>query len=241
VQRGRSPPLPGAWGCPPDFSFPFGEGRGGELTGLFITLEGGEGSGKSTVAAELARRLEAEGRAVTLTEEPGGTELGRHFWAYLRGAGEPLSPLAELLLFEAARAQHVDRVIRPALDAGRVVVCDRFIDSSVAYQGYGRGLGSALVESLNEIATGGLRPGITLLLDVPVETGLRRARSLEDGDGAAKTRDSIGGEAASFHQRVRDGFLAIATSEPERVLRIDAARPLDEVVEACWQRVSEAL
>jgi dTMP kinase len=209
------------------------------LTGLFITLEGGEGSGKSTVAAELARRLEADGHAVTLTDEPGGTELGRHFWMYLRGANEPLSPLAELLLFEAARAQHVDHVIRPALDAGRIVVCDRFIDSSVAYQGYGRGLGSALVESLNQMATGGLRPDITLLLDVPVETGLRRARSLEES--STKTRDSVGGEEASFHQRVRDGFLAIADAEPERVIRIDASRPLDEVIEACWLPVSEAL
>jgi dTMP kinase len=206
---------------------------------LFVTLEGGEGSGKSTVAAALAHRLEAEGRAVTLTEEPGGTELGRHFWTYLRGAGEPLSPLAELLLFEAARAQHVERVIRPALDAGRVVVCDRFTDSSVAYQGYGRGLGPALVESLNEIATGGLRPDITLLLDVPVETGLLRSRSLEDGDAATKARDSIGGEAASFHQRVHDGFLAIAEAEPRRVALVDASRPLDEVWKYCWQRVQD--
>ncbi len=209
------------------------------MTGLFITLEGGEGSGKSTVAAELARRLEAEGHAVTLTEEPGGTELGRHFWTYLRGTVEPLSPLTELLLFEAARAQHVDRVIRPALDAGRVVVCDRFIDSSVAYQGYGRGLGSELVESLNEMATRGLRPDITLLLDVPVETGLRRARSLEDGDGATKVPDSIGGEAASFHQRVRDGFLEIAEAAPGRLIVVDASRPLDDVIEACWHIVSE--
>ncbi len=211
------------------------------MTALFITLEGGEGSGKSTVAAELARRLEAEGHSVTLTEEPGGTELGRHFWTYLRGAAEPLSPLAELLLFEAARAQHVDRVVRPALEAGHVVVCDRFTDSSVAYQGCGRELGQKFVQSLNETATGKLRPDVTLLLDVPVETGLRRARSLEGGEGASKSRDSIGGEAAAFHQRVRDGFLAIAASEPERVLRIDASRPLDEVIEACWKRVSETL
>lgn len=208
--------------------------------GLLITLEGGEGSGKSTVAAELARRLEAKGRAVTLTEEPGGTELGRHFWTYLRGASEPLSPLAELLLFEAARAQHVDRVIRPALGAGRVVVCDRFTDSSVAYQGYGRELGEKLAGSLNEAATGGLHPDVTLLLDVPVEIGLRRARSLEAGEGATKSRDSIGGEAAEFHQRVRDGFLAIAQGKPRRVVLIDASQPLEQVVEACWQRVREA-
>lgn len=223
------------------FPLSVGEGRGGGMTAFFITLEGGEGSGKSTVAAELARRLEAEGRAVTLTEEPGGTELGRHFWTYLRGAAEPLSPLAELMLFEAARAQHVERVIRPALDAGRVVVCDRFIDSSVAYQGYGRGLGPALVGSLNGTAAGGLQPDVTLLLDIPVEVGLRRARSLEGGEGATKTRDSIGGEEAAFHQRVRDGFLAIAAAEPGRVLRIDATKPLVKVAEACWRRVRESL
>jgi dTMP kinase len=211
------------------------------VTALFITLEGGEGSGKSTVAAELARRLEGDGRSVMLTEEPGGTELGRHFWTYLRGAGEPLSPLAELFLFEAARAQHVDRLIRPALGAEHIVVCDRFVDSSLAYQGYGRELGQELVESLNQTATGGLRPDVTLLLDVPAEIGLRRARSLEAGDSATKSRDAIGGEAAAFHQRVRDGFLAIAAAEPGRVSRIDASRPLDQVIEACWKRVSEAL
>lgn len=209
--------------------------------GLFITLEGGEGSGKSTVAAELARRIEAEGLTVTLTEEPGGTDLGRHFWTYLRSGAEPISPLAELLLFEAARAQHVAQVIRPALDAGNVVICDRFADSSVAYQGYGRGLGADFVESLNATATGGLRPDITLLLDIPVDVGLRRARSLETGDGATKARDSIGGEAAAFHQRVRDGFLAIAAANRDRVAVIDAQPPLDIVVKACWAWVSGKL
>jgi len=205
--------------------------------GLFITLEGGEGSGKSTIAAELAKRLEAEGHLVTLTEEPGGTDLGRHFWTYLRSRAEPLTPLAELLLFEAARAQHVERVIRPALGEGRIVICDRFTDSSVAYQGYGRDLGADFVESLNATATGGLRPDLTLLLDAPVEVGLRRARSLEVGESATKARDSIGGEAAAFHQRVRDGFLAVAKSEPDRVAVIDAQPPLDLVVKACWSWV----
>ena len=209
--------------------------------GLFITLEGGEGSGKSTVAAELSKRLEVEGRPVTLTEEPGGTDLGRHFWTYLRSGAEPLTPLAELLLFEAARAQHVEKVIRPALDEGRIVISDRFTDSSVAYQGYGRELGRDFVESLNATATGGMRPDLTLLLDVPVDVGLRRARSLETGETATKARDSIGGEAAEFHQRVRDGFLAIAKLEPYRVAVIDAQPPLDVVVKACWAWVSGKL
>ena len=209
--------------------------------GLFITLEGGEGSGKSTIAVELAKRLETEGRDVTLTEEPGGTDLGRHFWTYLRRGAEPLTPLAELLLFEAARAQHVENVIRPALDEGRIVISDRFTDSSIAYQGYGRELGRDFVESLNATAAGGLRPDLTLLLDVPVDVGLRRARSLETGDGATKARDSIGGEAAEFHQRVRDGFLAIAKLEPDRVAVIDAQPPLDVVVKDCWAWVSGKL
>lgn len=207
----------------------------------FITLEGGEGSGKSTVAAALAKRIESVGRHVTLTEEPGGTDLGRHFWTYLRSGAEPITPLAELLLFEAARAQHIDRVIRPALDAGHVVVCDRFIDSSVAYQGFGRELGRDFVASLNATATGRLRPDITLLLDVPVDVGLSRARSLETGESATKTPDSIGGEAAEFHQRVRDGFLAIARSEPNRIAVIDAQPPLEVVVKACWSWIQPRL
>lgn len=206
------------------------------MTGVFITLEGGEGSGKSTLAAELARHLRDVGRHVTLTEEPGGTDVGQHFWTYLRDTTRPpLSPLAELFLFEAARTQHVDAVIRPAIAAGRVVICDRFGDSSVAYQGYGRGLGAALVESLNDIATGGLAPDLTLLLDVPVEHGLNRARSLEID--ATKLPDSIGAEAADFHQRVREGFLDLANRNPERIKVIDASQPLADVVEDAWRHV----
>jgi dTMP kinase len=211
------------------------------MTTLFITLEGGEGSGKSTVAKQLAALVEREGRSVTLTEEPGGTELGRHFWTYLRSGAEPLTPLAELMLFEAARAQHVERIIRPALDAGHVVICDRFTESSIAYQGHGRGLGIELIESLNAIATGGLRPDLTLLLDVPVEVGLQRARSLESGENAEKKRDSIGGETSAFHDRVREGFLAIARSDRRRVALIDAQAPPDVVVQACWSWVSGKL
>jgi dTMP kinase len=215
------------------------EGRAAEgRSGFFITLEGGEGSGKSTLAAELARRLQADGRRVVLTEEPGGTPLGQQFWRYLRDPqSPPLTPLAELLWFEAARAQHVETVVRPALAEGAVVICDRYTDSSVAYQGFGRGLGREPVERLNETATGGLKPDRTLLLDLPPEDGLARARLLEEGDGAGKARDAIGGEQLAFHQRVREGFLEIARREPGRVIVIDATRPAAMVAEQAWRAI----
>ena len=179
------------------------------------------------------------------TEEPGGTDLGRQFWAFLqeraRAAAAPLEPLAELLLFEAARAQHVAEVIRPALAAGRVVLCDRFADSSIAYQGYGRGLDLALVEEANRIATGGLAPDLTLLLDVPVEAGLARAKAAEAHGGAKKAPDAIGQETLAFHERVREGFLEIARKEPGRVAVIDTTRPQEAVLEAAWEVVGERL
>ncbi len=172
---------------------------------------------------------------MVLTEEPGGTPLGEQFWQYLRDpSSPPLSPLAELFLFEAARAQHVERVIRPALAQGAVVICDRFGDSSVAYQGFGRELGRSLVEGLNAAATGGLRPDLTLLLDLPPEAGLARARSLEQGEGATKVQDAIGAETLAFHQRVREGFLQIARDEPGRVMVIDAAMSAADVAAQAW-------
>jgi len=210
---------------------------------MFITLEGGEGSGKSTVAQELADRLEKQGLIVMLTEEPTGTPLGKHIWRYLQDPSSPaLSPLAELLLFEAARAQHVEKVIRPALAIGSIVICDRFADSSVAYQGHGRGLSEELVERLNAVATGGLRPDLTLLLDIPVETGLERARRVHAGKGGVgKSEDAIGEESIEFHLRVHGGFAEIGRAELARVNVIDASRPLEAVVEDAWGRVQNAL
>lgn len=208
------------------------------MGGFFLTLEGGEGSGKSTLAKELAHRFEDSGRTVVLTEEPGGTPLGEQFWRYLRNPDSPpLSPLAELFLFEAARAQHVETVIRPALAEGAVVICDRFGDSSVAYQGFGRELGRELVEGLNAAASGRLKPDLTLLLDLPPETGLARARSLEQGDGATKVQDAIGAETLAFHHRVREGFLQIAREEPGRVAVIDAAMSAAEVASEAWEAI----
>lgn len=199
--------------------------------GFFITLEGGEGAGKSTVARALAARLKEEGYEVCLTQEPGGTELGRAIEGLLEGTQAP-APLAELLLFAADRAQHVVEVIAPALAAGRVVVCDRFADSTLAYQGYGRGLDLDLVRRLNEAATGGLRPDLTLLLDLPPEVGLARE---------GEQLDVTGREPLAFHERVREGFLALAKAEPELFVVIDGALALEEVAERAWAAVEERL
>ena len=209
---------------------------------MFVTFEGGEGSGKSTVAALIAERLSDQGLAVLLTREPEGTDLGRHLWAYFRelaAAGRRMTAEAELFLFAADRAEHVRTVIAPALDAGRVVLCDRFADSTTAYQGYGRGLDLATVETVNKAATGGLTPDLTLLLDVPVAEGLRRARALEAD--AAKLPDAMGAESLAFHERVREGFLAIARVHRERVVVIDAAQELDRVHAAALGAIERAI
>lgn len=198
--------------------------------GVFVTLEGGEGCGKSTQAARLVTALEAAGVDVRFLREPGGTVLGerlREILLDVRYAG--MSPRAELLLYEAARAQLVDDVIGPALDAGAVVVCDRFYDSTTAYQGHARGLGAEAVRIHNAFATDGLVPDVTLVLDIDAAHGLVRAV----GEGA----DRLESEALEFHERVRQGFLAIARDEPGRVRVIDATGTPDEV----WERVAEAL
>jgi dTMP kinase len=209
-----------------------------EQRGLLVTFEGGEGSGKSTIVRKVAEHV---GERALVTQEPEGTELGRHVWEYFRGlaaAGRGLTPEAELFLFAAARAEHVRAVIEPALAAGRVVLCDRFADSTTAYQGYGRGIDLSTVQAVNRIATGGLEPDLTVLLDVAVEVGLARARALEAD--ATKRVDAIGAESLAFHERVRAGFLAIAAANPQRVTVIDAGQPLEvvlarvvAVVEAC--------
>jgi dTMP kinase len=202
--------------------------------GLFITLEGGEGSGKTTQAALLAGSLEERGRSVCLTREPGGTALGLVIVRLLRESegGSALTPLAELLLFEADRAQHMSELIRPALAAGKIVICDRFTDSSIAYQGYGRGLDLDLIRRLNEEATGGMRPDMTLLLDLPPDVGLSR-----EGEQA----DVTGRESPQFHERVREGFLALAREEPGRFVVIDAKSPELKVAELAWAAVEKLL
>jgi dTMP kinase len=200
--------------------------------GFFIALEGGEGAGKSTLMPMLADRLRSAGHSVLGTREPGGTQLGERVREILLAERGLDDPLAELLLFEAARAHLVRTIIRPALDRGAVVLCDRFTASSMAYQGYGRGVRLETVAQATAIATGGLEPDLTLLFDLPVDAGLRRRA----GAGAANHFEA---ESLSFHERVRAGFLELAQSASWKV--IDAARPLEDVLESAWQEVSKAV
>ena len=206
-------------------------------SGLFITLEGGEGAGKSLQAQALARRLEARGLTVVCTREPGGTPLGerlRELLLDLSRAGTSLTQLTETLLFAAARAELVTQVIAPALERGEAVVCDRFGDSTLAYQGCGRGVDLALIETLNAAACAGLGPRLTVLLDLPVEEGLART-------GAAGRADRFGREERAFHERVREGYRALAGRDPERWLVVDATQPPEAVTDAIWRRVEALL
>ena len=202
--------------------------------GLFITLEGGEGSGKSTQAQALKALLEDAGRSVTATREPAGCPLGQRARELLNDRSLKLDARSEFLLFAAARAQHVAEVIRPALDHNDVVICDRFSDSSVAYQGYGRGLDLEDVREANRMATQGLVPDLTVLLDVPVETGLGRK-------AGEKAPDRIGQEGAQFHERVRQGYLAMAAQEPDRFLVRDGTLAPEEITRTIWRRLEPLL
>jgi dTMP kinase len=202
--------------------------------GRFIVIEGGEGAGKSRLIPVLGERLGEGGREVVMTREPGGTLLGEQIRSLALSDVAVGDHLAELLLFEAARAHLVRTIIRPALGRGAIVLCDRFAASSVAYQGFGRGLGRDVVERANAIATGGLTPDLTLLLDLPVEAGLARRA----GDGAANHFDR---ETVAFHERVRAGFLELARESPDAWRIIDAAQPFDAVLEAAVSAVASVL
>jgi dTMP kinase len=189
--------------------------------GRLITLEGVEGAGKSTQAARLAAWLGARGLRVVATAEPDGTPLGAGI-RHLLGTAGPVAPITEALLFVASRAEHVRGVVRPALAAGAVVVCDRFVDSTLAYQGHGRGLALDRLAELNRLATDGLVPGLTIVLDLDVAAGLRRVRARR---GAAPDADPFERLGLEFHERVRKGYWAIRDREPERVVVVDAERP----------------
>ena len=197
--------------------------------GVFITFEGGEGAGKSTQIARLAETLRrAGGREVVTTREPGGTPRAEALRAaLLEGVAKPYGPFAEALMFAAARIDHIEALIRPALARGAIVLCDRFSDSTRAYQGAAGGLDPALIASLERVTLEGLRPDLTLILDLPPESGLARARRRGEGSET----DRFEAEALGFHERLRAGFRAIAEAEPERCLVIDAS-PDPDVVEA---------
>ena len=199
--------------------------------GLFLTLEGGDGSGKSTQATLLERWLAERGRTVVRTREPGGTPVGvevREIVLHHRG---DIAPRAEALLYAADRAHHVATVVRPAIARGEVVVQDRYLDSSVAYQGAGRVLDAAEVRSLSEWATEGLMPDLTVLLDLPWEVARRRL------DGARTRYDRLEAEAGEFHARVRAAYLGLAEAEPARFAVVDATLPVDEIAAQIRSRV----
>ena len=198
--------------------------------GLFITFEGGEGCGKSTQSRLLLKKLEQRNIPVVLTHEPGGTSLGTEIRKLLkRKRGSSIASQAELFLFAASRVQLVAELIRPALEETKVVICDRFTDSTLVYQGYGRGLDLTTVETVNNMATGNLKPDLTILLDMSPEQGLARKQSLKD-------RFEL--EDLSFHHRVREGYLKMAAAEPDCWLLIDASLPEEKIAEIIWDRVS---
>jgi dTMP kinase len=205
------------------------------LPGLFVTFEGGDGSGKSTQAELLERWLVDAGRTVVRTREPGGTDLGvelREIVLHRRGH---IAPRSEALIYAADRAHHVATLVRPALERGEVVIQDRYLDSSVAYQGAGREIDGAEIREVSLWATEGLLPDLTVLLDLDPAIGRTRL-------DAARTRyDRLEAEAAEFHGRVRDAYLALAAAEPERFLVLDATRPVEELAAAIRDRVSALL
>lgn len=198
--------------------------------GYFITFEGIEGCGKSTQIRLLAAELERAGRRVVLTREPGGCPIADQIRAILLDArNSSMTPLAELLLYAAARAQHIREVVAPALAEGSIVLCDRFTDATVAYQGYGRSLDLAVIDQLNRMAAGNHRPDMTILLDCPVTVGLGRALArIEATSGTGKpAEERFEQESLAFHERVRTGYLALAGAEPERFVLIDADNAIE--------------
>jgi len=199
------------------------------VPGTFITFEGIDGSGKSTQLRLLGNFLRANGCAALLTREPGGTAIGLRLRAALLDAMEEVDPLTELLVFAADRAQHVRRVVRPALRAGRVVISDRYADATVAYQGAGRGFAPELIAQIVDLATEGLKPDLTLLFDVSVNEST--SRTTRRSASRTATRDRLDIEHADFHTRVRDAYLQLALAETERVKLIDTSGPIENTHE----------
>jgi len=208
------------------------------MTGKFITFEGGEGTGKSTQAAMLALRLESLGIAVKLTREPGGSpgaEIMRH--VLLSGAAKPFGPEAEAMLFAAARDDHIQCTILPALTAGKWVISDRFADSTRVYQGVVGDVDHRFIKALERVSVGDLRPNLTFVLDVPAQLGLQRAA----GRRGRSTPDRFEGETIDFHERLRHAYLMLAAAEPDRCVIVDATAPKKMVAKRIWQAVSSRL
>ena len=207
-----------------------------KVRGLFISFEGIEGCGKTTQALLLAKWLKSRGHQVVVTREPGGTPIAEKIRKVLLDSkNHRMSPLTELLLLQASRAQHLAQVIIPALKAGKIVICDRFADSSTAYQGYGRGMDLEMVKQLNQIAVDGCWPKLTLVFDLPVEQGFARAA------GRKRVLDRMEKQEKAFHQKVRRGFQEIAKAEPARVKTLDGSFPPDVIQAAVRQLVINCL
>ena len=197
---------------------------------MFISFEGIEGSGKTTQIRGVADALRQKGHDVIMTREPGGSMMGAQIRSILLDSNNKgMNPLAELLLYMADRAQHLDEIVKPGLASGSIVLCDRYYDATVAYQGYARGLDMDLISGLHGLAFGGYQPDLTFLLDLPPETGLGRAwRQIENGQRTG-TETRFEEEALDFHRRVREGYLSLARLEPRRFRIIDAAGPREKV------------
>ena len=208
------------------------------MSGLFISFEGSEGCGKSTQIEALAARLRSDGLDVLQAREPGGTPLGEALRQLLQhdDAGNGMLPEAELLLFAAARAQIVREKLRPALKAGKVVLCDRFVDSTTVYQGVARGLNRTNVAAVNQVATGGLQPDLTILIDLPADIGLQRARLRANGQ-----LDRMEQEDAEFFEAVRQGYLELAKAEPNRFLVLDGSQSIETLQAEIWNAVQPRL
>jgi len=222
------------------------------MSGLFITFEGGEGSGKTTQLKLLVNRIRASGKEVIETRDPGGTAIGKEIRTLLlhspldtcgdRPGSAPIAAATELLLYEASRAQLVREVIAPALARGTVVLCDRFTDSTLAYQGVGRGIDCDLIQRVSQFSTDGLIPDLTILLDLDPRIGLARCRGDVDGDASTglstglSAWDRIEAEPLDFHQRIRGGYLALAREEPDRIVMIDGVLGVSEIETVVWNK-----
>ncbi len=212
------------------------------MRGRFITIEGPDGCGKTTQTELLVKALREEGREVIVTREPGGTRVGEEIRSLVLSAKfKEMRPLTELLLMSASRSQHVLEKIAPALKEGKIIVCSRFTDATIAYQGYGRGFDIPLLEKVNVIATTGVWPDLTIILDIDVREGLRRAIKTEKAEARSGEGDRLESEEIGFHERVRAGYLEVAKKYPARVKVIDASGTIEEVRAAVMKEVRASL